>query len=216
MEEPACPLYHVGEGCLPLLSHLQEQRWKEEQERPPPPHRCRAPAASVEARPPCHSGGSPRRVAAAETGCKSTPGAVHEEEQKLKQEEEEAQTSSGRRTSCMTCRPSAVIAEHWLAVLWLGVALAGCGLAGGQYTVYRLRKDWLCVTVYIFLKAVNRVCRDGKSLQDSTGKTLSLKNQRTKYVQKCSKLCKNTKNCTKKGKILTRVKNSKNCISVKN
>ena len=39
--------------------------------------------------------------------------------------------------------------------------------------------------------------RDGKSLQNSTGKTLSLKNNHTKYVQKMIKnhaiICKNAK-----------------------
>ena len=47
------------------------------------------------------------------------------------------------------------------------------------------------------------MCRDGKSLQNSTGKTLSLKNLHTKYVQKVlnimQKFAKMPKKYTKKG-----------------
>ena len=40
--------------------------------------------------------------------------------------------------------------------------------------------------------------RDGKSLQNSTRKTLSLKNSTQNMCKKCSKLCKNNNNCTTK------------------
>ena len=39
--------------------------------------------------------------------------------------------------------------------------------------------------------------RDGKSLQNSTRKTSSLKNLHTKYVQKMPKIVLNLQNCTK-------------------
>ena len=63
--------------------------------------------------------------------------------------------------------------------------------------------------------------RDGKSLQNSTGKTLILKNLRTKYVRKMlknvQKFAKIPKNCTKKAKPFEKsVKKTKISTDVKN
>ena len=59
-----------------------------------------------------------------------------------------------------------------------------------------------------------QISRDGKSLQNSTGKTSSLKNLGTKYVQKMLKNlqinCKTTKNFTQKNQ-----KSFKNCVEKK-
>ena len=63
--------------------------------------------------------------------------------------------------------------------------------------------------------------RDGKSLQNSTQKTLSLKNQHTKYVQKMLKIVHNEQKCPKlhtegKKTFMKCMKKPKNSTAIKN
>ena len=61
---------------------------------------------------------------------------------------------------------------------------------------------------------VRQLLRDGKSLQNSTHKTSSLKNLHTKYVQK---MLKTVKKCAKIPKNITRkAKTFRNCMKNKN
>ena len=65
-----------------------------------------------------------------------------------------------------------------------------------------------------------RIYRDGKSIQNSTCKTLSLKISTKNMCKKCPKLfkvSKNAQNCTKKGQkpLIKRVKKTKISTAVK-